>query len=87
MVFERQENQHGSRSDGESAAANVPSMRRGGDVPETIHAAAARGVAGPSGALPHLDVIQRLFGRHAISHMQSHIGSEDGCIMLRHYIR
>ena len=37
-----------------------------------VHAAASEGIAGPGGALPHLDRIQRSFGRHDVSGVQSH---------------
>jgi len=37
-----------------------------------VHAAAAEGIAGPSGPLPHLAQIQRSFGRHDIRHIQAH---------------
>src|SRR4051812_25023907 len=39
-----------------------------------IHAAAQDGLAGPSAPLPHLDRIQRLFGRHDVSGVQAHVG-------------
>jgi hypothetical protein len=39
-----------------------------------VHAAAQSGLAGPSAPLPHLDRIQRLFGRHDVSHVQAHVG-------------
>lgn len=39
-----------------------------------IHAAAARGVAGAGSPLPHLDTIQRAFGRHDVSGVSSHVG-------------
>ena len=41
-----------------------------------VHAAAARGVATSSSALPHADAIQRAFGRHDISSVQAHTGRE-----------
>src|SRR5262245_60703632 len=37
-----------------------------------VHAAASAGISGPGGALPHLDHIQRSFGRHDVSGIQSH---------------
>jgi len=42
--------------------------------PGAIQAAAALGTSGPSGPLPHLDAIQRSFGRHAVSHVSAHTG-------------
>lgn len=41
-----------------------------------VHAAAARGVATSSSPLPHGDRIQRLFGRHDISAVQAHSGTD-----------
>ncbi len=41
-----------------------------GDLP----LAAARGIAGPAGPLPHLDAIQRSFGRHDVGGVQAHVG-------------
>lgn len=41
-----------------------------------VHAAAARGVATSSSALPYADTIQRAFGRHDISSVQAHTGRE-----------
>ena len=48
----------------------------GGDGgPEAVHAAAARGVAGGGGALPHLAAIQRSFGaEHDVSGVKAHVG-------------
>jgi hypothetical protein len=37
-----------------------------------VHAAAAQGISGSSGTLPHGDTIQRLFGRHDVSNIQAH---------------
>ncbi|HMG56690.1 MAG TPA: DUF4157 domain-containing protein, partial [Kofleriaceae bacterium] len=42
----------------------------------TVHAAASRGVATPAAPLPFSDTIQRAFGRHDVSSMQAHGGSE-----------
>lgn len=39
-----------------------------------VHAAAARGVATSWSALPHAGLIQRSFGRHAISSVRAHVG-------------
>jgi Domain of unknown function (DUF4157) len=43
---------------------------------EPVHAAAARGVATPSSALPNGEAIQRSFGRHDVSSVQAHVGGE-----------
>jgi hypothetical protein len=40
--------------------------------PAQLHDAAASGVAGAGGALPHHDTIQRAFGRHDISQVRAH---------------
>ncbi len=37
-----------------------------------VHAAAAHGTSGAGGALPHLDQIQRSFGRHDVSKVVAH---------------
>lgn len=47
-----------------------------GMSPAGVYAVAARGVEGTSGALPHGDTIQQLFGRHDISGVQAHIGGD-----------
>jgi hypothetical protein len=39
-----------------------------------VHAAARAGIGGSGGALPHLDRIQRLFGRHDVSKITAHVG-------------
>jgi hypothetical protein len=39
-----------------------------------VHAAAAHGTSGSGTALPHLDRIQGLFGRHDVSHVQAYVG-------------
>jgi hypothetical protein len=43
-----------------------------GPTVENVQAAAAHGTSGSAGALPHLDTIQRLFGRHDVSRVQAH---------------
>jgi hypothetical protein len=43
---------------------------------EQIHEAAKIGTSGPSSSLPHLDAIQKSFGRHDVSGAKSHIGDE-----------
>ena len=37
-----------------------------------VHAAAERGISGASGRLPHLETIQRSFGKHDVSQIQAH---------------
>jgi outer membrane protein OmpA-like peptidoglycan-associated protein len=39
-------------------------------------AIAAQGTAGPGGSLPHLDTIQRLFGRHDVGGVRTHVGGD-----------
>jgi hypothetical protein len=39
-----------------------------------VHAAAAEGIATPSGTLPHFDTIQRAFGAHDLSAIHAHVG-------------
>jgi len=41
-----------------------------------VHATAARGIATPGAPLPHRDTIQRVFGRHDVSSIQAHTGTE-----------
>ena len=43
-----------------------------GDTSESVHAAAAHGIAGSSTRLPHLDLIQRSFGHHDVSGIEAH---------------
>jgi outer membrane protein OmpA-like peptidoglycan-associated protein len=45
-----------------------------GEAP--VHETAQRGVSGAAGALPHLDTIQRVFGRHDVSQVKAHVGGE-----------
>lgn len=44
--------------------------------PAAVHEAAQQGIAGPSVSLPHLDPIQRAFGRHDVSGVKAHVGGE-----------
>ena len=46
----------------------------GAENPSMVRAAAARGLATPSSALPHATSIQRAFGRHDISGVVAHTG-------------
>src|SRR5262249_29965059 len=39
-----------------------------------VQAAAAHGTSGPDAPLPHLDLIQRSFGRHPVDHVRAHVG-------------
>ena len=41
---------------------------------EQVHTAAAGGLEGPGGSLPHLDTIQRAFGRHDVTGINAHVG-------------
>ncbi len=43
---------------------------------EAVQAAAARGVEGSGGALPHGEVIQRSFGRHDVGGIGAHVGGK-----------
>ncbi|APR88471.1 Flagellar hook-length control protein FliK [Minicystis rosea] len=50
---------------------------RGDNLPAShIRRAAAEGLRTPVVPLPHVDQIQRAFGRHDISHVQAHVGAE-----------
>jgi hypothetical protein len=54
----------------------APARAAGPPSTEHIHAAAAAGTSGTGGALPHMDRIQSLFGRHDISHIKAHTGGD-----------
>ncbi len=60
------------------APRNLVQRRGAGPAPDAaaIHASAQRGVATPATQLPHHATIQRAFGRHDISMIQAHVGSE-----------
>src|SRR5438105_4602455 len=45
-----------------------------GERVKDVHAAADRGLSGSAGALPHLDVVQRSFGRHDVGGIEAHVG-------------
>lgn len=47
-------------------------LRTGGAPSAGVQAAAAHGTSGRGGKLPHLDIIQTLFGHHDVSHVQAH---------------
>ena len=46
-----------------------------------VHAEAGRGIAGAAATLPHLDQIQRSFGRYDVRDVEAHVGGEaaDAC--------
>ena len=67
----------GSASVGKGTLTEHLVQRReeaGGSADRDVHAAAAHGTSGTATALPHLEPIQRLFGRHDISQVQAHVG-------------
>ncbi len=54
-------------------AALAPVQRHGGkDDATSVHAAAAHGISGSGGAMPHGSTIQKAFGGYDISHVQAH---------------
>ena len=81
---------HGAAMSGASAGEAAPVQRSASGLPclqlkgiagvpassESIHAAAERGTATPATTLPYADQIQRAFGRHDISGVKAHTGSE-----------
>ncbi|MBL8621198.1 MAG: DUF4157 domain-containing protein [Myxococcales bacterium] len=58
------------------AAVQRAGATEGADAPDAVHAAAARGTAGPGQALPFLDAIQASFGRHDVGGVRAHLGAE-----------
>jgi Domain of unknown function (DUF4157) len=51
----------------------------GAEDPASVHHAAAAGVSGAGGALPHLDRIQEAFGpAHDVTGVRAHVGGEAG---------
>src|SRR5262249_8864173 len=52
--------------------ASPPAQRPAGLEPERVHEAAQHGPSGSGGSLPHLDRIQRAFGRHDVSGVRAH---------------
>lgn len=62
-----------SFAEGDQALA--PIQQRTGDGPSNeagVHQAAAHGLSGGGGKLPHLDAIQRSFGAHDVSSVRAH---------------
>jgi LysM repeat protein len=60
-------------SPGHAASVQCVAERAAPDA-GTTHAAARAGISGSGGALPHLDRIQQLFGRHDVSKVRAHVG-------------
>lgn len=48
----------------------------GSDGTRDVHEAAAHGLSGSGGKLPHGDAIQQAFGRHDVSDVQAHVGGK-----------
>ncbi len=46
-----------------------------GQSPDVVAGIATRGFTGSAGALPHLDVVQRAFGRHDLSQVRAYTGA------------
>ncbi len=53
-----------------------PVQRAGGGATEAVHRAAAHGVQGSGGSLPHRQAIQKSFGKHDVSGVQAHVGGK-----------
>src|SRR5258705_265790 len=68
-----------SRASSLDAASHAPlQAKASGDAPGdpvALHQAAASGVAGSGGPLPHMDKIQQSFGRHDVSGVRAHTSS------------
>src|SRR5262245_42723948 len=65
----------------EDAPASGPVQRQAGGAPSTDGAVAntaAAGVASAGAPLPHLDVINRAFGRHDVSSIRAHTDGAAG---------
>ena len=62
-------------TEGLQLAASEPRQLASGDDGAVQHAA-ARGIVGGGGPLPHGETIQRLFGRHDVSGVAAHVGGE-----------
>ena len=58
------------------SGASVIAFRGGeaGRDPGAVHEAAAQGLTGSAGRLPHLDAVQASFGRHDVSGVKAHVG-------------
>jgi len=46
------------------------------DEPARVHEAAGLGIGGASGKLPHLEAVQRSFGRHDVTRVVAHTGAQ-----------
>jgi hypothetical protein len=57
----------------DSAAPVQMQQESSGASPEQIRQAAALGTGGAGGSLPHLETIQRSFGRHDVSGIRAHV--------------
>ncbi len=67
----------GKRTLTESLGVQLSASAQGaahGTDSRAVQEAAAQGVSGGGGPLPHADTIQRLFGRHDISGVEAHVG-------------
>ena len=60
----------------EATSGSPASDAASGQASRSAHGIAERGLRGASGALPHLDRIQRSFGRHDLSDVQTSVGGE-----------
>lgn len=58
-----------------SQRAALAPVQASGELTGHVQASAAAGVAGSGARLPHLQTIQRAFGRHDVSHVQAFSGS------------
>ncbi|MCA9515408.1 MAG: hypothetical protein KC635_10725, partial [Myxococcales bacterium] len=58
----------------QAALLSPVQMHGGGGGEADVHAAAAEGIAGSGGAIPHAAAIQRSFGGHDVSGIQAHVG-------------
>jgi hypothetical protein len=64
---------NGAQASGAPPAGGKDKAQSGAQAGD-VQAIATRGISGPATSLPHLDRIQRLFGRHDVSGIQAHIG-------------
>jgi hypothetical protein len=80
-LVEQAYEQGGSAPVQRQAASGPERSGRGEGAAGRVHAAAERGLEGGGGALPHLDTIQRAFGRHDVTGVSSHVGgpAEEAC--------